>query len=266
MELLRASAALPEALPTESLEPRKFFLSTLQVRPLNHVDSPSSPLARRSSMQSPASPVILRLQMEQVVIENTHSPSHHDEIRQTFKGGKIERSHSVPKTDTSTLLTPRREDRIRLERDISDIYTRDILPYPGMVLPKDHLANTIMRKISIPTPFGRRSGSITTGTIKSVRIGIDTREDEKPPDMETDETIPQQMALSQLQEEPFDRKQALDGFPETPRRVPINGKPLKDSSGKKGSLRRRWGPQKALLSALASNRKSGIRGSSSAGG
>jgi hypothetical protein len=259
MELLRASAALPGTLPTESLEPRKFFMSTLQVKPLDHTDSASALLTRRSSMRSLASLVNLRLQLEQVVIENTHSLCHHDEARQTHKGGKIERSHSVTKTDSSTLLAPRREDRIKLERDISNIYTRDILPFPGMVNAKDHLGNSIIRKISFPTPFSRRSSSITTGTIKPIRAGSE-REDEGLSDKETEESVTPPVALLQLKEQASDRKQELDGSPESPRRGLTNGKPVKDHSGKRGSLRKRWAPQ--ILSALASNRRGGIRGSS----
>lgn len=70
----------------------------------------------------------------------------------------------MPSPQGALLLTTRRNDRVRLERFISDVYTRDVLPFPGMVLGKGDLLRpgAIMRGFSLRGGFGRRATSLTT--------------------------------------------------------------------------------------------------------
>ncbi|OXV09890.1 hypothetical protein Egran_02346 [Elaphomyces granulatus] len=280
MELLRASAALPSALPTESLEPRKFFLLALQLSPLDRVHGPSALLTRRSSLRSEAPPMSLKLQLEQVIIKKTHLPFHDEEVRQ-IHDGEIERSRSLVMASSPTILAPRRQDRVKLERHIADIYTRDVLPYPGMVLAKgDYLyrsPGSLMRKISFRTPFSRRS---TTGTTKSASAGSDTKEEDGMPESSKDaeETFVPAEALLQLTEEPADSEPSepiLDGSLETPRlaqtvafrsvrrrvavaRSDFLSRSMSDrstaGSEKAASPRKRWNPSMALMNALTPSR------------
>lgn len=37
-------------------------------------------------------------------------------------------------THRVTVLAPKRSERVRLEQSLSDVYTRDTLPFPGMCL------------------------------------------------------------------------------------------------------------------------------------
>jgi hypothetical protein len=272
MELLRAAAALPSALPTESLEPRKFFLLALQLSPLGREHGASALLTRRSSLRSQAPPMSLKLQLEQVIIKKTHLPLHDEEVRQVHDG-EIERSRSLVMPSSPTILAPRRQDRVKLERHIADIYTRDVLPYPGMVLAKGRSPGSLMRKISFRTPFSRRS---TAGTTKSASVGGDSKEEDGMPERDAEEAFVQAEALLQLAEEPAaDGEPTLDGSLETPirqaqtvafrsvrRRVAVArsdlSRSLSDRSTagceKAASPRKRWNPSMALMNAFTPSR------------
>jgi hypothetical protein len=67
-------------------------------------------------------------------------------------------------------LAPRRAERTRLETALEDVWTKDILPFPGMALrraenPIRASANSVMRKLSmasIASNFSKRSPSFTS--------------------------------------------------------------------------------------------------------
>ncbi|KAL8377801.1 hypothetical protein RB595_008470 [Gaeumannomyces hyphopodioides] len=70
-----------------------------------------------------------------------------------------------------SLLTPSRSERARLEGLLSDVWTREVLPFPGMTVRGrgEHLvrtgASSMMRKLSvasIASTFSRRSGSVAS--------------------------------------------------------------------------------------------------------
>jgi hypothetical protein len=76
-------------------------------------------------------------------------------------------SHRLP------LLAPSRGDRARLEALLSDVWSREVLPFPGMTVRarSEHLmrssATSVIRKLSvasIASSFTKRSGSITSLT------------------------------------------------------------------------------------------------------
>lgn len=97
-----------------------------------------------------------------IVIKKTHSPNNSDEVTNQAEG-EIERS-KMPIARGSLTVTARRMDRIRLERFLADVYTRDVLPLPGMVLGRGDLfrRGSIMGRLSIHTGFSRRSSSMST--------------------------------------------------------------------------------------------------------
>jgi hypothetical protein len=80
----------------------------------------------------------------------------------------INRSQSLLTTNARLpVLAPPRTERIRLEALLADVWSRDILPLPGISnrSRNEHLvrASSVMRKLSVASlagPFRKRSGSI----------------------------------------------------------------------------------------------------------
>lgn len=120
----------------------------------------------------------------QVIIKNTNA------FKETPSCVNINRSQSLLTTNRIPVLSPSRTERIRLEALLTDVWTRDILPYPGMTgrARGEHLvrasASSMMRKLSvasIASNFTKRSGSMT-----SLRL---TTEDDEPTDVEVVKTM-----------------------------------------------------------------------------
>lgn len=106
------------------------------------------------------------------------------------------------------VLSPKRQDRIRMERWISSIWTCDVISYPGMAAGKGEYfirssAESFIRRLSSRRPFTRRSSSLATiNTIKSV----DAKRASKV-DLSLDEKDTAEWAGSDVQED----KMVLDG-------------------------------------------------------
>lgn len=105
----------------------------------------------------------------QVVLKNTYivkDPSH------VTTSAPVNRSQSLLTTNHRVpTLAPPRSERARIEALLSDVWSRDILPFPGMTnrSRSEHLvrssASSVMRKLSvasIASSFGRRPGSLTS--------------------------------------------------------------------------------------------------------
>lgn len=100
-----------------------------------------------------------------VIIKNTHA--------QKMGGDEnalpVVRSQSHLSSSHVPTLAPRRAERIKLEAAMGDVWSRDILPYPGMASRRmeTHIrasANSVMRKLSmasIASNFTKRSTSFT---------------------------------------------------------------------------------------------------------
>ena len=130
------------------LEPRKYSILALALVPFERsataFRTPSTPCASTG--------------IQHVYIKRTHNPnSYKDTI---FPGeDALERSKgSVP--DGAVELITNRQDRVRLEYSLSEVYTRDFLPYPGMDLGKQ---STRFRSFKIPgrsTSLGAAKGTV----------------------------------------------------------------------------------------------------------
>ncbi|KAI9892962.1 MAG: hypothetical protein M1814_000846 [Vezdaea aestivalis] len=106
----------------------------------------------------------------QVVIRNTHAlkeaqhPSDNNSTSGPNSPAKsVSRSQSLLSTNRIPLLTPRRSERVRLEASAADLWSRDIIPFPGMSVRKgEHLirasASSVMRKLSMAS-IAKRSQS-----------------------------------------------------------------------------------------------------------
>lgn len=102
---------------------------------------------------------------QQVIIKNTQAQKR-TESSQSTASLPVGRSHSqLSASKLIPTLAPRRGERIRLETIISEVWTKDTLPYPGMGPrrgdnPIRASANSVMRKLSmasITSNFSRRS-------------------------------------------------------------------------------------------------------------
>jgi hypothetical protein len=101
----------------------------------------------------------------QVIIKNTNA------FKESASFASINRSQSLLTTNRIPVLAPSRADRIRLETLLADVWTKEILPFPGMTgrARNEHLvrasASSMMRKLSvasIASNFTKRSGSMAS--------------------------------------------------------------------------------------------------------
>lgn len=124
-------------------------------------------LARQLSVQRAAT-VGNRTNVCQVIIKNTHKQQETQDSRSS-RAESLSRSQSLLSTHKTTILAPKRSERIRLEHCLEDVWTRDKLPFPGMSGSRSgHIirtsAGSLVRKLSFASmhgPFTRRSASIT---------------------------------------------------------------------------------------------------------
>jgi hypothetical protein len=168
-----------------STEP--FTAVTSAIKPLGVVFGQAGTLARRLSVQRAAT-VGNGTNMCQVIIRNTHKPQDSRDSRDPC-AASINRSESLLTTRKTVILTPKRNERIRLEYTLADIWTRDKLPYPGMTTSRSGQiirapAGSLVRKLSLASmhgPFARRSMSLTTANQR--------RSNETPPNVRTKAAI-----------------------------------------------------------------------------
>jgi len=117
----------------------------------------------------------------QVIIKNTTA------TKEQSSYSSINRSASLLTTNRIPVLAPLRAERVRIETLLADVWTRDVLPFPGMTnrVRTDHIvrssAHSMMRKLSvasITSNFSKRSVSSasTRGTATTPgRYSVDTR-------------------------------------------------------------------------------------------
>ena len=104
-----------------------------------------------------------------VIIQNTQAQKLNDND-QNVAAVAMGRSHTLLSTKNTPIVAPRRTTRIRLEMVLSDVWTKDVLPYPGMLYRRNEnsiraSANMMMRKFSMASftsGFSKRSASFTS--------------------------------------------------------------------------------------------------------
>lgn len=107
--------------------------------------------------------------LNQVIIKNTEAQKA-GQGNQSATSLPVARSQSLLSAGHIPTLAPRRGERIRLENHLQDVWTKDVLPYPGMgprraENPIRASANSVMRKLSmasITSNFSKRSASYTS--------------------------------------------------------------------------------------------------------
>jgi len=119
-------------------------------------------------------------EINQVIIKNTQAKETPENASTSSLPILIPRSQSLATPSHISVLTPRRSERIQLEHVLSDVWTRDALPWPGLgsKWPEYNIrasANHVIRKLSmasIASNFSRRSmshASISQSSIPEVK-------------------------------------------------------------------------------------------------
>ncbi|OGM50069.1 rho guanyl nucleotide exchange factor [Aspergillus bombycis] len=167
-EFLKSAAISADMQRPVSSELRGYSFLTLDLAPLDQVLSSEPSFSRTASVHSVA---ISRVEsdLQHVVIKRTHCPNKQGQITRHIDGEFERPKLSLP--ESPIILTTRRQDRIRLERIISSVYTRECLPYPGMSLAKGDILfrpSTIMRHFTVRPGVYRRSSSVNLPRSQSV--------------------------------------------------------------------------------------------------
>ena len=141
------------------------FVLCLDIKPLGFVFGQPGTLTRRQSIQRAAT-VNSRRNGHQIIIKNTNSLKESGEPPAP-EPESLSRSQSLFSTHRIPVLAPKRAERQRIETVMSDVWTRDRLPFPGMTGNRgsyliQRSATSVMRKISkasMTTTFTKRTMS-----------------------------------------------------------------------------------------------------------
>jgi hypothetical protein len=153
----------------------------LDLRSIGQVYSQqSSTLSRNPSVQRAAT-VGNRAPVCQVIIRNTHNPEDLAEFRQP-SASAINRSQSHMTSNRVVVIAPKRSERARLETALGDVWTKEKLPFPGIVGSRGGQiirasAGSLVRKLSLASlqaPFSRRSRSVSLASRKSFDVSTDS--------------------------------------------------------------------------------------------
>ncbi|KAJ5998389.1 hypothetical protein N7451_006199 [Penicillium sp. IBT 35674x] len=254
-DILRYLAALSEIGRSGAQEPRKYSLLTILLVPLDRTQYTVASLARRS-MDAVA--ISRKSTSQHVVIRKTRCPQAHDEPSES--SSEIERPNS-PIARTPWVVTAKRMDRVRLERLISEVYTRDVLPWPGMILGRGDLLfgrGSIMRHLSLHKGFAKRPTSISTshsGPLVAESLAIDNYNGEEKQLITSQDGCGDQQSPVTDCESPktptsiMGRSKTVR-FGKKPLSSPREKRPTRDNN-LDSSPRRKWSSPMTLLSALS---------------
>ncbi|KAL9601799.1 MAG: hypothetical protein Q9219_002289 [cf. Caloplaca sp. 3 TL-2023] len=190
-----------------------YTILILDAKPLGPIFGLFGSVTRRLAIQRAAT-VHSKTDGAKVIIRNTTAAKDKDENDLVFSS--IGRSKSAMTVNRIPILAPKRSDRSRMESSLSDVWSRDRLPFPGMSTHKgDHplraSASSMMRRLSrasISSTFSKRSTSTTSCA--------DTKPGASMPDLQKigegdDERDPRLDAYQSLQSTPgFSRGQDKD--------------------------------------------------------
>ena len=173
----------------QAISPPFYSFLGLSMKPLGQVFGLPGTLARRLSVQR-ASTVSPRNATCQIIIKNTNALKDHKDP-QTSPTSSLGRSQSHRTTNRVAILAPKRSDRARMEHQLAGIWTKELLPYPGIVGHRGeniirNSASSVIRKLSkasISGQFSKRSASVSSvgsSNAESARsVGSGRKIDEK---------------------------------------------------------------------------------------
>lgn len=131
--------------------PILYSMLSLDLKAIGRVSGHPGTLARQLSVQRAAT-VGSKADVCLVVIKDTHALKELGGT-QLRSSSSINRSQSLLLPNRITVLSPKRAERISMEQFLEGVWTRDVLPYPGMIYRRgDFLirasASSMMRKLS----------------------------------------------------------------------------------------------------------------------
>ena len=146
------------------ISPLTYAIMELDMKSFGQVFRRTNPLNRRLSIQRAAT--IPRSSAYHVLIRNTSVPNDH-RYRNVSPADSVGRSQSLQSSNRMPSLAANRSERIRMEHQLANVWTRELLPYPGMTEPRGEnlirsSANSMIRKLSkasISSSFSKRSTS-----------------------------------------------------------------------------------------------------------
>ena len=150
------------------LSPSRYSVLLIDPQPLGNVFGQPGTLARRISIQRAAT-ISPKTAVCQVFIKDTHALR--DGVDPVVSVDlPVSRSKSLLTTNRIPILASKRVERVRMEHELSSVWTKDLLPYPGMGSTRgEHIirasANSVMRKISkasVASGFSKRSTSFAS--------------------------------------------------------------------------------------------------------
>lgn len=166
------------------MQPGAFGFLALNIKSLGTVFRKPGTIARRISIHR-ATTVGPKSPLCQVILKNTSVMK--EMSSSAGASSPISRSPSLLSTTARVpVLAPARGERARLEALLSDVWTRDILPFPGITARSrsEHLvrssASSVMRKlsvVSITSSFSKRSASLAS---VSQRMGTEDEISQAP--------------------------------------------------------------------------------------
>lgn len=136
----------------------------LEMKALGPAFEAHSGMTRRLSIRRAAT-LGPKTNLRQVIIKNTHSQKTGE--NESDDPTLVARSKSHMASSVMPTLAPRRAERVRLEGLLCDVWSRETLPFPGMMMRRTEnlvkaSANSVMRKLSmasIASNFSKRSAS-----------------------------------------------------------------------------------------------------------
>lgn len=125
--------------------------------------------------------------LNQVIIKNTQAVKEALESASTNASAsslQIPRSQSVATPSHVQTLAPRRADRARLEAILSDVWTKHLIPFPGMTIGRSEQirgsANHVIRKFSMASITSNFSSSKRSASYTSMAGSRSGKEDYPP--------------------------------------------------------------------------------------
>ncbi|KAH8130333.1 hypothetical protein FP744_10008965 [Trichoderma asperellum] len=165
----KSRLARPAREDQELRSPDIFSSLHINVKSLGTVFGKPGTLARRISIQRATTVGAARPPLCQVILKNTNVLRDHSSNSSAALA--VNRSHSLLATTTRIpVLAPPRGERARLEALLSDVWSREVLPFPRMTVKSrgENLvrssASTVIRKLSVASfasSFTKRSASST---------------------------------------------------------------------------------------------------------
>lgn len=145
-----------------------FSSLSLDMKSIGPVFGHADSLVRRMSVHRAAT-LGSKQSTTQIIVKNTQAQKTQEQSP-AFAPTPVSRSQSHLSATHIPTLAPRRAERIRLETALEDVWTKDMLPYPGMGNRRVEnqiraSANSVMRKLSmasIASNFSRRSPSYSS--------------------------------------------------------------------------------------------------------